>query len=80
MDPGRNYQANHPLTEQEKKQQQFRLFQESLPKVSQLAFQMLLNEIVPQAMAVENELNDLNSVSYTHLDVYKRQVVCYLIL
>lgn len=65
MDPGRNYQANHPLTEQEKKQQQFQLFQESLPKVSQLAFQMLLNEIVPQAMAVENELNDLNSLEQT---------------
>lgn len=45
--------ANPPNPEQ----QQYLMFQESLPKVNQLIFQMILNEIVPLSMNIEKELN-----------------------
>lgn len=44
-------------------QQQFQLFQESLSKINQIVFQMLLNEIIPLSMLVEKQLE--NSVEET---------------
>lgn len=44
------------MTEQQKLQHQLQVFQNSLPKVNQIAFQMLLNEMVPLAVSVENKL------------------------
>lgn len=44
------------MTEQQRLQHQLQLFQNSLPKVSQIAFQMLLNEMIPLAVSVENKL------------------------
>lgn len=44
------------MTEQERLQHQLQIFQNSLPKVNQIAFQMLLNEMVPLAVSVENRL------------------------
>ncbi|EDO17187.1 hypothetical protein Kpol_1072p57 [Vanderwaltozyma polyspora DSM 70294] len=46
------------LTEKQKLQQQFQLFQESLPKVNQLALTLLLNETIPLSMAVQKRLNE----------------------
>lgn len=48
-----------PMTEQQRAQQQHQIFQNSLPKVNQLAFSLLLNELVPMSMAVENELHEI---------------------
>lgn len=39
-----------------KSQQQFRLFEESLPKVSIVGYQMLINELVPLCIRVEKDL------------------------
>lgn len=44
------------MSEQERLQHQLQIFQDSLPKVNQIAFQMLLNEMVPLAVSVENRL------------------------
>lgn len=44
------------MTEQQRLQHQLLMFQNSLPKVNQIAFQMLLNEMVPLAVSVENNL------------------------
>ena len=51
--------------------QQFQAFQESLPKVNQLAFQLLLNEIIPLSMSVQKKLNDaeINGDKYGKNDV-----------
>ncbi|KAI8383195.1 Trafficking protein particle complex subunit 33 [Nakaseomyces glabratus] len=46
-------------TEHQSAQQQAQLFEKSLPKVNQLAFNMLLNELVPLSMAVENDIHDM---------------------
>ncbi|CCE61962.1 hypothetical protein TPHA_0B02900 [Tetrapisispora phaffii CBS 4417] len=50
-------QTGQVLTSQQKAQQ-FKLFEDSLPKVNQLAFQLLLNEVVPLSMAVEEKVFD----------------------
>ncbi|CAR26705.1 ZYRO0B16192p [Zygosaccharomyces rouxii] len=49
------------MTEQQKLQHQLQIFQNSLPKVSQTAYMMLLNECVPLSMAVERKRGDCNS-------------------
>lgn len=49
-------QEQDGMTEQERLQQQLQIFHNSLPKVSQVAYQMLLNEMVPLAVSVENRL------------------------
>lgn len=49
------------MTEQQRIQQQLQLFQNSLPKVNQIAYQMLLNEIVPLSVSVEKKLIDYDS-------------------
>ncbi|CAI4051572.1 Trs33p SKDI_15G2640 [Saccharomyces kudriavzevii IFO 1802] len=46
-----------PLTEQQRAQQQYQIFENSLPKVSQSAYQILLNEMVPLAMGIEKQLS-----------------------
>ncbi|CCF58673.1 hypothetical protein KAFR_0F00760 [Kazachstania africana CBS 2517] len=46
---------HHQLTEE---QQQFQLFQESLPKINRLVYQMLLNEIIPTSISVQNRLDE----------------------
>lgn len=43
------------------RQRQFEMFQESLPKVNRILFQMILNEIVPLSVRVENQLTKMNS-------------------
>ncbi|GCF01308.1 trafficking protein particle complex subunit 33 [Zygosaccharomyces mellis] len=45
-------------TEQQKLQHQLQIFQNSLPKVSQTAYMLLLNECVPLSMAVEKKRGD----------------------
>ncbi|CAI4064201.1 hypothetical protein N7582_002610 [Saccharomyces uvarum] len=45
------------LTEQQRAQQQYQIFEHSLPKISQSAYQMLLNEMVPMAMGVEKQIS-----------------------
>ncbi|CAI2023969.1 hypothetical protein SEUBUCD646_0H01620 [Saccharomyces eubayanus] len=45
------------LTEQQRAQQQYQIFENSLPKISQSAYQMLLNEMVPMAMGIEKQLS-----------------------
>lgn len=45
------------LTEQQRLQQQFQLFQESLPKVSVVPYQLLLNQIVPLSVSIQNNLD-----------------------
>ncbi|PTN18344.1 Trs33p [Saccharomyces cerevisiae] len=47
-----------PLTEQQRAQQQYQIFENSLPKVSQSVYQMLLNEMVPLAMGIERQISD----------------------
>lgn len=49
------------MTEQQKVQHQLQVFQNSLPKVSQIVYMLLLNEIVPLSMAVENKVSDFSS-------------------
>lgn len=44
------------MTEQQRIQQQLHVFQSSLPKVNELAYQLLFNEIIPLSMAVEKKL------------------------
>ncbi|QLQ79676.1 hypothetical protein HG537_0C03240 [Torulaspora globosa] len=44
------------INEQERLQHQLQIFQDSLPKVNQIAYQLLLNEMVPLAVSVENRL------------------------
>lgn len=51
------------MTEQQRAQQQLLIFQNSLPKVNEIAYQLLLNEIVPLAMSVENRLLGDQSLS-----------------
>ncbi|SCW02427.1 LAFE_0F06194g1_1 [Lachancea fermentati] len=46
------------ITEQQRAQLQFQLFQESLPKVSTSVFRMLLNEMVPLSVAVEDKVGE----------------------
>ncbi|EJS41718.1 trs33p [Saccharomyces arboricola H-6] len=46
-----------PLTEQQKAQQQYQIFENSLPKISHSAYQLLLNEVVPLAMGIEKQLS-----------------------
>ncbi|CAL9730172.1 trafficking protein particle complex subunit 33 [Monosporozyma unispora] len=41
------------------RQRQYELFQESLPKVNALVYQMLLNEIIPLSSHVENQLQTI---------------------
>ncbi|AMD19708.1 HCL443Cp [Eremothecium sinecaudum] len=50
------------LDDYAKRQQQFKLFQESLPKVNVVAYEMLLDEIVPLCMRVEKDLKDDSDV------------------
>lgn len=49
------------MTEQQKLQHQLQIFQNSLPKVSQIAYMMLLNECVPLSMAIERRRGDCTS-------------------
>ncbi|CDH11118.1 related to Trafficking protein particle complex subunit 33 [Zygosaccharomyces bailii ISA1307] len=49
------------LTEQQKLQHQLQIFQNSLPKVSQIVYMMLLNEVVPLSVAVEEKRDDFSS-------------------
>lgn len=49
------------MTEQQKLQHQLQIFQNSLPKVSQIAYMMLLNECVPLSMVVERKRGDYTS-------------------
>ncbi|QLL32801.1 hypothetical protein HG536_0D03230 [Torulaspora globosa] len=51
------------MSEQERLQHQLQIFQDSLPKVNQLAYQMLLNEMVPLAVSVENRLAQTEHVN-----------------
>ncbi|CEP61863.1 Trs33p LALA0_S04e02410g [Lachancea lanzarotensis] len=46
------------MTEHQKQQLQFQLFQESLPKVNEIVYRMLLNETIPMAVSVQNRLSD----------------------
>ncbi|SCU95844.1 LANO_0E11584g1_1 [Lachancea nothofagi CBS 11611] len=45
------------MSEHQRQQLQFQLFQESLPKVNEMVYWMLLNETVPLAISVENNLS-----------------------
>ncbi|CCD23465.1 Trs33p NDAI_0B04310 [Naumovozyma dairenensis CBS 421] len=58
MDPT---QVQRQGTDQERIQHQFQLFQESLPKVSHHVYEMLLNEIIPMTVSVENQLEMIAS-------------------
>lgn len=64
MDPN---QA-HEVSEHQRLQQQFLLFQESLPKVDETVYRMLLNEAVPLAISVENELSKGDTDTTDSLD------------
>lgn len=58
MDAQKSTQVGGPKLDQQRAKQQFHMFQEALPKVNNLAFTALINEIIPMAMAVENIKND----------------------
>ncbi|AET40179.1 Trs33p Ecym_5425 [Eremothecium cymbalariae DBVPG len=59
---GNNKSGSEPqLDEHTKLQHQFKLFQESLPKVSIVAYQLLLNELVPLSVSIENNIQDMTS-------------------
>lgn len=55
------HQHNNPAQNPEavERQRQYELFQESLPKVNKLVYQMLLNEIIPLSSHVENQLQTI---------------------
>lgn len=77
MDGNHGNNANENVEQQERRRivEQFLLFQESLPKVSALSYQWLLNEMVPLAMSVENNLNqfDDNSSVSSHSPVSNQE-------
>lgn len=56
VEPRSTVPDQNGMTEQQRIQQQLQIFQNSLPKVNQLSYQMLLNEMVPLAVSVENKL------------------------
>ena len=42
------------------------------------ALQTLLRQTQEEAKKLQDEKRRQEAVSYTHLDVYKRQVICYI--
>ncbi|SCV02975.1 LAME_0H06700g1_1 [Lachancea meyersii CBS 8951] len=46
------------MTEHQKQQLQFQLFQDSLPKVNEIVYRMLLNEAIPMAVNVQDRLSE----------------------
>ncbi|CUS22843.1 LAQU0S07e01376g1_1 [Lachancea quebecensis] len=56
------------VNEHQRLQLQFQLFQESLPKVDETVYRMLLNEAVPLAIGVERSLNHLEEDSTDQLE------------
>lgn len=58
MDSNNETESNEKIKEQQKSQLQYHIFQEALPKVNYLSFQLLFNEIVPMSISTESQLLD----------------------
>lgn len=60
--PHQQRHNNGSMTNNEaiERQRQYEMFQDSLPKVNKILFQMILNEIIPLSVRIENQLTQDN--------------------
>lgn len=54
----RNKNASMTNNEAIERQRQYEMFQDSLPKVNKILFQMILNEIIPLSVRIESQLTE----------------------